>query len=129
MIRVDTSGSSDSLIKSLQQTLSVVQNSSTFDKYGRIGVKALAGVTPSDTGKTADAWRYRVIKTKTSVSIEWYNVNTPHNLPLALMLRYGHATRGGGYVNGKDYITPAMRPIFLKLIADVRKEVMNEFRR
>lgn len=129
MIRVDAPGSYDRLIKDLDRTAGVVQNSSNFDKYGRLGVKALAHATPSDTGRTAEGWRYRIRKTTTTISIEWYNVNTPNNLPLALMLRYGHATRGGGYVNGKDYITPAMRPIFLNLIADVRKEVMNEFRR
>jgi hypothetical protein len=128
MIKLDNRGSYRELLKDLDAVNEVVQNSSNFDKYGKAGVRALSRSTPSKTGKTADSWKFRVVKTATTVSIQWYNTNTPNGVPLALILRYGHATRGGGYVNGKDYITPAMRPLFVKLLSDVRKEVADEFK-
>lgn len=82
-------------------------------KYGRIGVEALSSATPKNTGKTADSWHYEIVENgKHSVSIVWSNSNLNKGVNIALILQYGHGTRQGGYVQGIDYINPAVRPVF-----------------
>ena len=95
-----------------------------LDKYGREGVAALSMATPVDTGKTAASWRYRVAYNKNSVSIEWINDNsTETGIPIAVLIQYGHGTGNGGYVRGRDFINPAIQPIFDKITDAIWKEV------
>ena len=94
-----------------------------FDKYGKMGVEALKEATPVDSGKTANSWYYKINYTATGVSIQFYNTNINKSVPIAIILQYGHGTGTGGYVEGIDYINPAIRPVFTKMSNDLRKEV------
>lgn len=94
--------------------------------YGQEGVDALAKATPKDTGKTAASWGYTVAKGKESITITWRNSNIVDGAPIAVILQYGHGTRNGGYVEGVDYINPAMRPIFERIAARAWGEVRTE---
>lgn len=96
-----------------------------LDKYGREGVKALSLATPVDTGKTADSWNYEIHYYKGGASIVWTNSNVNKGENIAVLLQYGHGTRNGGYVQGRDYINPALRPIFDKIADSAWKEVLN----
>lgn len=86
-----------------------------LDRYGQEGVDALSRATPKDTGKTAASWSYEVRKEPERITIVWKNANIVDGVPIAVILQYGHATRNGGYVEGTDYINPAMRPIFERI--------------
>lgn len=97
-----------------------------LDQYGEAGVRALATATPVDTGKTADSWDYRITRTKTGAKIEWTNGNVNEGVNIAVILQYGHGTRNGGYVEGIDYINPAMKPLFDKIAEDAWEEVTKE---
>lgn len=94
-----------------------------LDKYGREGVNALRYMTPVDTGKTANSWYYTIIRKSGSVEIRFNNSNIQNGVPIAIILQYGHATRNGGYVHGRDYINPAVRPIFDKIASEAWKAV------
>ena len=94
-----------------------------LDKYGREGVAALASATPVDTGLTASSWRYKIDHGKDSVSISFYNDNIQNGVSIAIILQYGHGTRNGGWVQGQDYINPAIRPLFDKIADEAWKEV------
>ena len=94
-----------------------------LDKYGQAGVRALASATPVDTGLTANSWYYKIEKSKGSVSISFYNSNIQNGVPIAVILQYGHGTKNGGWVQGRDYINPAIRPIFDAIVEDAWKEV------
>lgn len=83
-----------------------------LEKYAQEGVSALASATPVDSGKTADSWSYEISINKGSCSIIWTNSNVNKHVNIAIILQYGHGTRNGGYVQGRDYINPAIRPIF-----------------
>ncbi len=96
---------------------------SALDRYGQEGVRALAEATPKDTGLTASSWQYRIVRGKESVSITFDNTNIQNGVPIAIILQYGHATRNGGYVQGIDYINPAVRPIFEKIAEEAWEEV------
>lgn len=97
-----------------------------LDKYGREGVEALSLVTPVDSGKTAASWDYRIEKANGGTKIVWTNSNVNNGVNIAIILQYGHGTRNGGYVQGRDYINPAIRPIFDKIADDAWKEVTKE---
>lgn len=94
-----------------------------FDKYGKAGVDALSAATPIDSGETANSWKYEVKITKGGVHIAWYNTNLVNGVEIALLLQYGHGTGTGGYVQGRDYINPAMRPIFDAMADEAWREV------
>lgn len=94
-----------------------------LDKYGREGVLALSSATPVDTGKTAASWEYRISRDKDGVTISFRNTNIQNGVPIAIILQYGHGTRNGGWVQGRDYINPAIQPIFDKLAQAAWKEV------
>lgn len=98
---------------------------STFDKYGREGVSALSSATPVDSGKTASSWYYKIERTKDTISITFYNSNINKGVPIAIILQYGHGTGTGGWVEGRDYINPAIQPIFDKMAEEAWKEVIN----
>ena len=94
-----------------------------LDKYGQEGVAALASATPVDTGQTANSWHYKIEQKNGSVSIGFYNTNIQNGVPIAINLQYGHATRNGGWVQGRDYINPAIQPIFDKIADTAWREV------
>lgn len=97
-----------------------------LDKYGKEGVDALSRATPEDSGETSGLWTFEVTKARGGYSIEWANSNrTITGEPIAIILQYGHGTGTGGYVQGRDYINPAMRPIFDKIAEKVWKAVTS----
>lgn len=96
-----------------------------LDKYGREGVTALASATPVDSGITAASWYYEIIHSRDSVSINFYNSNVNEGVPIAIILQYGHGTRNGGWVQGRDYINPAIQPIFDKIAESAWREVIS----
>lgn len=98
---------------------------STFDKYGREGVSALSSATPVDSGKTASSWYYKIERTKDVISITFLNSNINKGVPIAIILQYGHGTGTGGWVEGRDYINPAIQPIFDKMAEEAWREVIN----
>ena len=96
---------------------------SILDKYGREGVAALSRATPKDTGRTADSWSYKTTREGKRVTLSFHNSNIQNGVPIAIILQYGHGTGWGGYVQGRDYINPAIKPVFDKLIEEAWKEV------
>lgn len=94
-----------------------------LDKYGREGVAALSSATSVDTGKTANSWYYKIERQNGSVSINFLNSNINEGVPIAIILQYGHATSTGGWVEGRDYINPAIRPLFDSIAEKAWKEV------
>ena len=96
---------------------------SILDKYGREGVAALASATPTETGRTASSWFYEISHDKGSATITFSNSNINKGVPIAIILQYGHGTGTGGWVEGRDYINPAIQPIFDKIANEAWKEV------
>ena len=94
-----------------------------LDKYGREGVAALASATPIDSGLTASSWYYEIENTSGSITISFHNSNINKGVPIAIILQYGHGTGTGGWVQGRDYINPAIQPIFDAIANDAWKEV------
>lgn len=94
-----------------------------FDKYGKLGVEALAKVTPYETGKTSESWGYEILRRDKSITLAWTNSNTSNGVPVVILLQFGHGTRTGGYVQGYDFINPTIRPIFDSFVDDIWKEV------
>ena len=94
-----------------------------LDKYGRAGVAALASATPVDSGQTANSWYYEIKRQNGSVSIVFNNSNVNKGVPIAIILQYGHGTGTGGWVQGRDYINPAIQPIFDEIANNAWKEV------
>lgn len=112
-----------SKFNSYTERLKEVVKMGDLNKYGRAGVNALRDATPVDTGKTADSWSYKIVRTKNQVSIQFNNSNIEDNVPIAIILQYGHATANGGWVEGRDYINPAIQPLFDKIAKDAWREV------
>ena len=94
-----------------------------LDKYGQEGVAALASATPVESGKTANSWYYEIENNKGSVFIRFLNSNIQNGVPIAIILQYGHGTGTGGWVEGRDYINPAIQPLFDKIADSAWKEV------
>ena len=94
-----------------------------LDKYGREGVAALASATPVDSGLTAKSWYYEIVNSNGSVTINFNNSNIQNGVPIAIILQYGHGTGTGGWVEGRDYINPAIQPIFDKITNEAWREV------
>lgn len=90
---------------------------------GERGVNALSEATPVATGRTAASWDYEIIITKSSVTVQWTNSNLSDGTPIAILIQYGHGTATGGYVRGRDYINPAIRPIFDEMADEIWEEV------
>lgn len=106
-----------------------IQNKKYMDileRIGRLGVDALSRATPVDTGKTSDSWGYSIERGKDSVSVVWTNSNIVNGWAnVAVLIQYGHATRNGGYVQGRDYINPAMRPLFDQLAKEAWEAIIK----
>lgn len=94
-----------------------------LNRYGREGVELLASATPKESGLTANSWYYEITHENGSSSISFHNSNINKGVPIAIILQYGHGTRNGGWVEGIDYINPAIRPLFEKIAQDAWKEV------
>ena len=123
-ISISNSGSFNKTDKFLKK---MSENSiySVLQKYGEIGVAELAAATPVDSGRTSSAWNYRVIIERSNARVQWYNSNENQGFSVAIGLQYGHGTGTGGYVIGRDYINPTMRPIFDKIADQVWNEIVN----
>ena len=98
-------------------------NVDSLDRYGRQGVAALSSATPVDTGLTANSWYYKIERDANSVKIVFCNSNIQNGIPIAIILQYGHGTGTGGWVEGRDYINPAIQPVFDKIANDAWGEV------
>lgn len=97
-------------------------NPKIFTRYAEEGVAALSRATPVDTGKTAASWYYKIEQENNSITISFCNSNIQNGVPIAIILQYGHGTRNGGWVQGRDYINPAIQPIFDKIANNAWRE-------
>lgn len=100
-------------------------NLGILDKYGRAGVSALASATPVDSGLTANSWHYTIERTRGSAKIIFHNSNIQNGVPIAIILQYGHGTGTGGWVEGRDYINPAIQPVFDDIANEAWREVTS----
>lgn len=94
-----------------------------LDKYGQEGVAALASATPVESGQTASSWYYEIEQSAGSTTIRFNNSNINKGVPIAIILQYGHGTGTGGWVQGRDYINPAIQPVFDRIVQEVWREV------
>lgn len=122
MIEITQKGSFNNTERYLAK-LKAAELFATLSKYGAIGVNALSNATPVDSGATAGSWSYTIVQRPGYYSIRWHNTHREGGFPVAIMLQYGHGTGTGGYVQGRDYIMPAMRPIFDQIAAEAWREV------
>ncbi len=125
MIKLTTTGKFDKTNKFLKRA-SNWNKTVNLDKYAQKGVAALSSATPVDTGLTASSWYYRIDRKDGLISITFLNSNINKGVPIAIILQYGHGTRNGGWVEGRDYINPAIRPIFDELADAAWKEVTGK---
>lgn len=122
MLRVKNSGSFDHF-RSFADRVLKRDIYADLDEWGQIGVDALSDATPKRTGKTAASWSYKIIKGH-KPGIAWYNDNEDAGgTPIVILIQYGHGTGTGGYVQGRDFINPAIMPVFDKIAEDIWKEV------
>lgn len=112
-----------SKMSSFMERAREIFNKGDLNKYGEEGVAALASATPRDTGLTADSWKYKIERNDGSVSLSFYNTNLPDGVPVAIILQTGHATVNGGWVEGIDYINPALEPVFADILENMQKEL------
>lgn len=101
-------------------------DASILDKYGREGVIALEQATPKDTGNTSKCWYYKIQNKNGSATISFHNSNINNGVPIAIILQYGHGTRNGGWVEGRDYINPTIQPLFDKITEEAWREVVGK---
>lgn len=124
MFNLSSKGNFDTLEHYLKKSLGE-DYLSVLDKYGQQGVQALSAATPVRTGLTASSWNYKIVKKDGAISVVWNNTHINKGVNIAVILQYGHGTRNGGYVVGRDYINPALRPIFDALAEAAWKEVTS----
>lgn len=126
MIEVSHSGSFNNLETFFRRTKGMssrLARGFALDKYGIKGVDALASATPIDTEETARSWGYEIFESHGRITISWFNNHIEDGRPIAVLLQYGHATGTGGWVEGRDYINPAIQPIFDEILDDLWKQV------
>ena len=124
LIRITTNGDFNNTFRFLNK-MSKFQINKILEKYGQMGVEALRSATPIDSGKTAESWGYEISVGKEGATIHWTNTNQNKGVYIAVILQYGHGTGTGGYVQGIDYINPAIRPVFDKIAEEAWMEVVN----
>lgn len=124
MITVSSPGSFQKTEKFLSQ-MSKGDFFNFLEHYGAVGVDALSSATPVESGLTAHSWTYEVVKKPGQYSIVWHNTNVNDGLPIAILIQYGHGTGTGGWVEGRDYINPAIRPIFDQMADELWRQVTN----
>ena len=112
-----------SKLNSFLERIKGVAKMSNLDKYGEEGVALLSNVTPKDSGKTASSWYYKIKRDNNSATISFLNSNINDGVPIAIILQYGHGTNNGGWVEGIDYINPAIQPFFNKIANEAWREV------
>ncbi len=122
MIKIEVKGSTEKMEKFLHRMLRREQFNA-LEKYGLRGVTALQAATPKDSSETANGWYYEVSQKPGVYTISWHNRHLEDGVPVAILLQYGHGTGTGGYVEGRDFINPAMRPIFDDMARDMWKVV------
>ena len=122
MISFRQKGDFSKLTRYLEKAREVV-HLGFLDKYGRAGVAALASATPVDSGLTASSWYYEIENKNGVAKLSFHNSNIQNGVPIAIILQYGHGTRGGGWVEGRDYINPAIRPVFDQIVESAWREV------
>lgn len=122
MITFRQKGDFSKLTRYLERAKEVIKLGD-LDKYGQEGVDALSSATPVDSGLTASSWYYKIENKNGSATISFYNSNVNNGVPIAIILQYGHGTNNGGWVEGRDYINPAILPIFEKIANDAWEEV------
>lgn len=122
MVKITSKGDF-SKTESFLKSLSKYQDRVNLDMYAQRGVEALASATPVDTGETAGSWYYKIEKSKGETVINFCNSNIQNGVPIAIILQYGHGTNNGGWVEGRDYINPAVRPVFDDILKAAWKEV------
>lgn len=124
MISFEQKGDFKKLTKFLEKAKTGIKPEN-LNKYGEAGVSALANATPADTGLTANSWRYEIQCSNGKIAISFFNTNIQNGVPIAVIIQYGHATKNGGWVQGIDYINPALQPIFDKIADEVWREVVK----
>ena len=124
LIRLTSKGDFDKTFRFLKK-MSNFKVNKIIDKYGAMGVSALSNATPVDSGLTASSWGYEISVGKEGATIHWTNTNQQNGIYIAVILQYGHGTGTGGYVQGRDYINPAIRPVFDKIAEEAWMEVVN----
>ena len=122
MIKFKHKGDFSKLTKYLKRAKNI-DKLEALDRFGHAGVLALESATPKDSGLTASSWNYVIEQDKGSVKIGFTNSNRNDGVPIAVIIQYGHATGNGGWVEGRDYINPAIQPVFDQIVNDVWKEV------
>ena len=122
MIKFKQKGDFSKLTKFLEKTKEAVKLED-LDRFGKAGVSALASATPVETGLTANSWYYKIERDNGSATISFHNSNIQNGVPIAIIFQYGHGTRNGGWVQGRDYINPAIQPIFDQIANEAWKEV------
>lgn len=124
MIKIRCRGTYDKTEKFLKEGKDINELRQIMERYGREGVAALSANTPIDTGETATSWSFEVIQDSDGISLVFNNSNTTKTgIPIAILLQYGHGNGKGGYVQGRDFINPAIQPIFDRLATEAWKEV------
>lgn len=121
-IKITTKGTWDPTYRYLKS----LQSNKAFailDRYGQQGVVALSAATPVESSETANSWTYEIVRKKGYYAIHWHNTHMENGIPIAVILQYGHATGTGGYVQGRDYIMPAIQPIFDQMVNEIWREV------
>lgn len=124
MIKITSSGDFSRTFKFLN-FMSNWKIDKILQKYGQQGVAALSAATPVESGTTANSWSYEIKTSGQSATIYWSNSNVNKGVNIAVILQFGHGTGTGGYVQGRDYINPAMRPIFDKIAEEAWTEVVK----
>lgn len=122
MIEVTHSGSFKNTERWLRR-MSRRQQLPSLDTYGQRGVDVLSNATPKDTRETSKRWRYEIRENRGQITISWFNDNEEDNVPIVILIQYGHATRNGGFVQGRDFINPAMQPLFDQWSYEIWKKV------
>ena len=125
-IQLTSSGSTKGLEKFLKMAGKTDRIRARLDKVARAGVDALIVATPKDTGLTSESWSYKIVSAGDGLSIEFHNSNQNQGRNIAVLIRYGHGTRNGGYVPARDFITPALLPIFDNIADEAWKAVTSE---
>ena len=123
-IKITTSGNFSKTKRSLWKKANLI-DTINFEKYAKIGLNLLKASTPVDTGETANSWYYTIEKDQNRVIIRWCNRNVVDGANVAVLLQFGHASKAGDWVEGINYINPAILPVFEQLVKDVKEEMRN----
>lgn len=120
---LDSDGYFVNMVRDLKRTLAM-DTDSILERYGAKGCEILSNATPIETGLAASSWRYEIVRNgPDSTTIEWHNDDIEHGYNVVVLLQYGHGLKGGGYVQGNDFINPAVKGVFDEMVVDLWKEV------